>query len=113
MTLRGTWAGLDAEAFSTAAFAGHIGVAKAKCLIEPFLDEVDLGPIDKSEAVLVHHDLDAMVLEDNVDIVYLISIVDDVGEAVTAGLLDAQTQSNATASGVEMGPDPFGSGFCQ
>jgi len=36
----------NAEALATATFAGDIRVAKAKRLIQPFLDEVDLGAVD-------------------------------------------------------------------
>jgi hypothetical protein len=105
--------GLDAETFSTATFAGHIGVAEAKCLVEPFLDEVNLGAINERKAVFVHHNFDAVILEDDIEIINLICIVDDIGEAITAGLFDAQSQADAATPGVEMGSDSLGSGLGQ
>ena len=59
--------GLDAETFSTATFAGYIGVAEAKGLVEPFLDEVNLGAINERKAVFVHHNFDAVILEDDIE----------------------------------------------
>ena len=105
--------GLDAETFSTATFAGHIGVAEAKCLVEPFLDEVNLGAINERKAVFVHHNFDAVILENDIEIINLLCIIDDIGEAITAGFFDAQTQADAATPDVEMRPDSLGSGLGQ
>ena len=48
---------LDAEALSTPAFTGNIGIAEAKSLIQPFLDEIDLRAINEGQAGLIHHNL--------------------------------------------------------
>ncbi len=103
----------NAEAFSTATFAGDVWITETKCLVEPFLDKVDLGAVDEREAVRIYNDLDAAVFENDVNIINLICIVDNVGKAVTAGFLDADTQAYAAAPGVEVGPDPLSGRFSQ
>jgi hypothetical protein len=85
----------DTETLSTAAFAGHVRIAEAKCLIETFFHEIDLGTIDELETGLVDHDLDAAFLEYDIASLDFVGIVDDIGKSVTAGLLDADPQADS------------------
>ena len=92
----------DAEAFPAAAFAGDVGIAKAKCFVKALFDEIDLGAVDQLQALLVYDHLYALVVKDHVVLVQLIGIIDNVGEAITSGRSDANTQANAATSVFEV-----------
>src|SRR5687767_13757858 len=57
---------LHAETFAAAALALRFRIAEAERLVQALLHEIHLGAIDVVEAVAVHDDLDAAVLEHHV-----------------------------------------------
>jgi hypothetical protein len=89
---------LDAEALPTATLAGNIGIAEAKGLIKALLYEIDLGSVDQGEAGFIDHELHAAILKDLVFVINLIRIIHDIGKSVTAGLLDTDPETDATAT---------------
>ncbi len=103
----------DAETLSTAALAGHVGIAEPKRLIEAFFHEIDLGAIDELETGFINHDLDTALLEYDIAVLDFVGIVDDIGKAVAAGFLNADAEADAPAPGIEMGPDPLRGRFSQ
>src|SRR5690606_1500374 len=105
--------GSDAEAFAAAAFAGDVRVAEAERLVQPFFDEIDLRAVDEPEALLVHHDLDPAVFENDVFGLDLVGVIDDVGEAVAAGLAHSHAQPQPLATRPEILADPFCRRFSQ
>src|SRR5690606_21308784 len=75
--------------------------------------EIDLGAVDQCEALLVHHDLDAVVLEHDVAGLDLVGIVHDVRIAVAAGPAHAHAQPDAFAPLAEEVANPFRRRFRQ
>ena len=57
---------LDVETLAAAALVLDVGVAELERLVDALLDEIHLGPIDELEALVIHHNLDTMVVEYNV-----------------------------------------------
>jgi len=101
----------DAKAFPAATFSGYVGISKAKCFIEAFLYEVDLGAVDELQAFAVNNHLDSACVENDIVVVQLVRIIDNVGKPVATGRSDANSQSNAAASVCEVAADAFGGGF--
>lgn len=99
--------GSDAKALAAATFTGNIGIAEAKCLIEPLFDKINLGSVDESQALLINHDRNAAIFEDPVFLIHAVRIVHDVGKTIAAGLFDADSEPDAAASSLEVIPHPF------
>ena len=59
----------DAEAFPTATFSAYVGISKAKCFVEAFLDEVNLGAVDELQAFAVNNYLDSAGVEYDIVVV--------------------------------------------
>ena len=104
---------LYAEALPTAAFAGNIGIAEAKRLVETFFDKIDLSAINQSEAFLIDDNGHAAIFKDPICGLDFFRIIHHIGEAVAAGFLDSDSEAYAAATRLEMIPDPLSSGFSQ
>src|SRR5690606_12606181 len=64
------------EAFTAPALAFHVRVTELEGLVQALLDEIDLGAVDQLEALAVHDDLHAAVVEDDVAGVDLVRVID-------------------------------------
>src|SRR5690606_10389201 len=84
--------GSDADALAAAALAFHVRVADLDCLVEPLLHGVHCGAVDELEALAVHHDLHAAVLEHHVAFADRVGIVDHIRPAGAARALHSDAQ---------------------
>src|SRR6056297_3304924 len=103
----------DVETLAAAALARHIRVAELERFVQALFDEVHFRTVDVGEAVVVHDDLDAVVLEHVVAARDLVRVVDDVGEAGTAGLLHTEAQAQTPAACADVIAYPVRCGLCQ
>src|SRR5690606_36594554 len=103
----------DAEAFPAAALPRDVRITKAKRLVQALFHEIDLGTVDQFETPGVHDDLDAALFENHVAVFDAVGVVDDVSEAVAAGLLDSEAQADALATCVQVVADPVRCRFCK
>src|SRR5690606_28058125 len=95
----------DCKALSAPALPLDVRIAEAKRFVQPLLHEIDLGAVDKAEALAIDDDFDPLILVHQIVRADLVGIVHDVGEAGTAGLLHAEAQADTVASTPEERPD--------
>lgn len=103
----------DTEALAAAAFPGDIRIAKLESLVQALFDKVDLRAINQTQAFLIDNHGNAAILENAIIFGDFVSIVDDIGEAIASGFLDAEPQPDTATPGLEMVPDPLCSRFCK
>jgi hypothetical protein len=101
--------GSDRETLAATAFAFHVRITEAEGLIEPLLHEVDLRAIDEAEALAIDDDFHALLVEHDVVLVHIVSIIDDVCEARAAGFFDADSQADAVAAAIQESANSFSS----
>src|SRR5690606_31810857 len=88
----------DTKALAAAALALDVRIAELERLVQPFLDEIDLGAVDERQALAVDDDLDVPVVEDDVVRVDLVRVVEVIGPPGAAGALDADSQTDAVSA---------------
>ena len=84
---------LDLKALATAARALDVGIVKDKLAAQLVAHVVHLGAEQAELSLDVHEELDARLLDNLVELLLLFGILERVGEAIAAALLDTNAHA--------------------